>query len=404
MQGEGTSHLREVPKSRVFWTDVQGMSTFCQTSGTGAVAGRLRRRGMSIVYLSVMIVVLIALGGLAVNSIQLRMTKTEMQVSADAAALYGASGIRNIGVGGSTAAFAQARASFLENFPTSIPVANRPVLLDQDIELGTWNTTTRTFANTSNPAVATALRVTVRRTSATGNPVKLMLPFLDSVSPTHFGNVTATAIALLIPGQEKLISVPATSNPWLAGMPNGTVANNRNNPHNNPDYSPQANPVRLTDVTLTPGEVLTFDGINGGANNFPTDVRFNADGNTGWIVNNKYSQNRGPEHGKSDVVSPINSLIGVFLGPDNPANTPPPTSRLDFSTSASRDFQQLEPQLKQTFFIGDGLRSDGVTQTFKIPTGTTRLFIGTMDEYEWNNNQGGFSLTAHRVGRVMLVK
>jgi len=401
MQGEGTSHLREVPKSRVFWTDVQGMSTFCQTSGTGAV--RLRRRGMSIVYLSVMIVVLIGLGGLAVNSIQLRMTKTEMQVSADAAALYGASGIRNIGVGGITAAFAQARASFLENFPTSIPAANRPVLLDRDIELGTWNTTTRTFTTTSNPAVATALRVTVRRTSATGNPVKLMLPFLDSVSPTHFGNVTATAIALLIPGQEKLINVPATSNPWLAGMPNGTVANNRNNPHNNPDYSPQANPVRLTDVTLTPGEILTFDGINGGANNFPTDVRFNADGNTGWLVNNKYSQLRGPEHGKSDIKSPINSLIGVFLGPADPSLTNAPAT-LDFSTSSARDFAQLEPQLKQTFFIGDGLRDNGVTQTFKVPSGTTRLFIGTMDEYEWNNNQGGFGITTHVTGKVMLVK
>lgn len=367
-----------------------------------------KRAGVSMVYLIVMIPLLFGLGGIALDGLMLRSVKTDLQSATDAAALYGASGIRNIGVNGLSASYAQARQGFNDEFAAR-NAALKPNQQDQkvtlatsDIILGVWDNTNRTFTSNSNATVANAIRVTARRTAATGNSVKLfVLPVMPSGS--SFSDLTVTSIARLIPGQEVPMSIPATSNPWLAGMPNGTVANNNGNPHNNPDYAPRACPIQIPNITLTAGNVLTFDGINGGANNFPTDVRFNADGNTGWLVNNKYSQLRGPEHGKSDIKSPINSLIGVFLGPADPSLTNAPAT-LDFSTSSARDFAQLEPQLKQTFFIGDGLRDNGVTQTFKVPSGTTRLFIGTMDEYEWNNNQGGFGITTHVTGKVMLVK
>jgi hypothetical protein len=47
--------------------------------------------------------------------------------------------------------------------------------------------------------------------------------------------------------------------------------------------------------------------------------------------------------------------------------------------------------------------SDDVQQ-FIIPSGATRLYIGQMDEYEWNNNTGERTYRFTRPGRVELVK
>ncbi|HET9834372.1 MAG TPA: PEP-CTERM sorting domain-containing protein [Vicinamibacterales bacterium] len=50
------------------------------------------------------------------------------------------------------------------------------------------------------------------------------------------------------------------------------------------------------------------------------------------------------------------------------------------------------------FFIGDGRRLDGVTpQYFIVPNGATRLFLGTMDGFEWNNNAGSLDVTVAAV-------
>ena len=47
--------------------------------------------------------------------------------------------------------------------------------------------------------------------------------------------------------------------------------------------------------------------------------------------------------------------------------------------------------LKQTFYVGDGLTSGGVQQGRIVPAGATRLYLGTMDGYEWSNNSGAFT-------------
>jgi hypothetical protein len=51
------------------------------------------------------------------------------------------------------------------------------------------------------------------------------------------------------------------------------------------------------------------------------------------------------------------------------------------------------------FFIGDGLTSDsnagffdGEQQSFIVPSGATRLFLGTVDGEGWYNNTGSFSV------------
>ena len=94
-------------------------------------------------------------------------------------------------------------------------------------------------------------------------------------------------------------------------------------------------------------------------------------------------------------------LAGVFLGSDPPtANAP---GILDFSYNS--DFLSLDPQLQQTFFIGDGRTEtgEGYLQKFFVPLGATRLFLGLADGFDpstqtvsgppdyYGDNGGGFS-------------
>jgi hypothetical protein len=74
------------------------------------------------------------------------------------------------------------------------------------------------------------------------------------------------------------------------------------------------------------------------------------------------------------------SLWAVFLDASTPTGAHP--TSLDFSTSGlGIGFNNLSPLLRQTFFVGDGLTGTGAgsQQTFFIPTGATRLFLGVLD-------------------------
>ena len=95
-------------------------------------------------------------------------------------------------------------------------------------------------------------------------------------------------------------------------------------------------------------------------------------------------------------------LAGVFLTDADPVSLTAPAS-LDFSSTAlGRSFSFLAPELQQTFYIGDGLTGEGsgATQSFLVPDGATRLFLGIVDgayfvggpDY-YDNNVGSFSAT-----------
>ncbi len=60
-------------------------------------------------------------------------------------------------------------------------------------------------------------------------------------------------------------------------------------------------------------------------------------------------------------------LVGVFLTDEEPADPAP--VRLDFSEN--EDFDLLEPEIGQTFLIGDG-----IGRRYLVPQGATRLFLG----------------------------
>ncbi len=175
------------------------------------------------------------------------------------------------------------------------------------------------------------------------------------------------------------VTVPGTSDMWLAGMPDGSRASSI-------DRAPAQSPIRVL-MTLLPGMELTFSST-GWVNNMHATSGYSGDGNPGWIT----PHDVGSENGMSNARAPMNAVMGVFLGPAQPGGSTPPPA-LDFSTANARDYSSLSPLLRQIFFIGNGLTSGGVRQRIVVPAGATRLFLGTMDSYGWSDNSGSFSVT-----------
>ena len=176
--------------------------------------------------------------------------------------------------------------------------------------------------------------------------------------------------------------VPGTSNPWLAGMPGGSTASFS-------DTAPFQSPVEVL-LSFSPFDFLSFTSTGATDHcDFGGCLMAGADGD---LVEPPTGHWVGDENGIANVVAPIDALIGVFLGPAQPDSTAAPAT-LDFSTPGLRDFATLSPALKQPFFIGDGRRNDFTTlQYFVVPVGATRLFLGTMDGYDWFNNVGSLDV------------
>lgn len=188
------------------------------------------------------------------------------------------------------------------------------------------------------------------------------------------------------------ITVLGSANPFLAGMPDGSTASG--------DSAPDQSPALVSGLNLTDGGFLTFL-VNGSIDyggGSPTDT---PDGQT--PEEGFFATGHGAENGMGGYTTPANALVGVFLSSAQPDLTAAPAD-LDF-TSGSPDalgigFSALSPQLKQVFFIGDGLTGTGTgtAQQFNIPTGATRLYLGTVDGSGWFNNSGSFTVSATRSG------
>jgi hypothetical protein len=196
------------------------------------------------------------------------------------------------------------------------------------------------------------------------------------------GAVTLSVLlGSVVTSQAMLIVVPGTSNPWLAGMPNGSTASFG-------DVAPFQSPVLVSGIDLTSASALRFF-ATGLVSNGPGQT---IDGPDGGVVIPHFV---GPENGIADATAGVNSLVGVFLDNAQPNLTAAPAP-LTFSPSALT----ITPGLKQPFFIGDGLTGTGTgaVQRFIIPSGATRLFLGTMDGFEWNNNTGSFDVRVTPAG------
>jgi hypothetical protein len=207
--------------------------------------------------------------------------------------------------------------------------------------------------------------------------------------------VTIFLLLYLEPSVAEVV-VTGIANPYLAGMPDGTDAGWS-------DVAPQYSPILVSDITLQAGGWVEFSNVSGAVNNVPWGPGFPPDGDTTAIVHHSDGGGiNGPQFSKSDIITPINSLLGVFLDDAVPSGSAPGT--LDFTSPPARDFVELSPELKQVFFIGDGLTSTGVRQRIRIPAGATRLFLGTMDAYQWSSNWGLFTCRIDVVAPLLISK
>src|SRR5579872_3028314 len=170
-------------------------------------------------------------------------------------------------------------------------------------------------------------------------------------------------------GQQTVIVVPGTSDPWLAGMPNGSTASC--GPFGSEcDVAPNLSPPAVTGSVIVPGSTLTITATGLECYDPTPTCATGPDGNPSLPI----SHVNGAENGVSGITAPANALIGVFLGPNQPSLTPPP-AQLGSNTA---------PVLKQVFLIGS---SSHIT----VPAAATRLFLGPMDGFGWYDNYGSFT-------------
>ncbi|MFB3907353.1 MAG: PEP-CTERM sorting domain-containing protein [Candidatus Eisenbacteria bacterium] len=179
------------------------------------------------------------------------------------------------------------------------------------------------------------------------------------------------------------VVIPGHSDPWLAGMPDGATASCCYGGILC-DSSPSESPEVVAGLHLEADVAMSFN-VTGGTAQDPYYPLEHPDG--GYVTPHE----DGEDNGISTFNGPISSCIGVFLNDDQPDHTPAPEG-LDFGTPESRDYLTLSPLLKQVFFIGDGLTSNGVQQQIIVPEGATRLYLGPMDSCEWSNNIGQFEV------------
>jgi len=188
------------------------------------------------------------------------------------------------------------------------------------------------------------------------------------------------------------VTVPGTSDPWLAGMPSGSSASyNPSDPSvSGPDLAPAQSPVFVGNVV--PGSLITWSATGGVSNYSPPDPADIAGpkGDPTLIL----SHFNGAENGISDITVPVNALLGVFLGDSQPSVNPAPGAS-DFTLQADRNYTVLYPALQQVFYMGAGSTDTGIPQTVVAPQGATRLFLGTMDGYQWADNYGSFDVTVN---------
>jgi hypothetical protein len=204
--------------------------------------------------------------------------------------------------------------------------------------------------------------------------VARLKPLVDSISFDAPGKAVAAQGPWAPPLSSALVTVPGTSNPWLAGMPAGSQAGcflvGRLC-----DSVPGQSPVQVPRITLVPGTFLTFS-ATGAVSSGPCCALVGPDGAppTPFSRGTGSPQTVPAQNGIRGVSLPRSSLVGVFLGSERPDLSPPP----DPGPAAA-------PAVKQVFLIGSHAE-------VKVPQGATRLYLGTMDGYNWANNFGQFGV------------
>jgi hypothetical protein len=201
--------------------------------------------------------------------------------------------------------------------------------------------------------------------------------------PGLVSRIAALALGLAaFPVGAVTLTVLGTANPNLAGRADGYACCSG-------DALPTQAPVLVSGLAFAAGDALIFSATGGVAVSPGVPATNTPDGVSAFSMTNYGDGISAP----TDVR--VSALMGVFLGSADPTGAQTP-DRLSFASGL--DFQSLTPGIGQIFFIGDGLTSFsfdasspvGDAQLFYVPSGATRLFLGTSDGFGWFNNGGSF--------------
>jgi Flp pilus assembly protein TadG len=351
--------------------------------------------------------------GLAVDVARAQAAKAELHRIADAAAR---AAVANLS-GGTTAAQNAAVHIAAEN---TVDGAAITLNTSSDIVIGNWNSSTSTFTSGGTPN--NAVEVFARRTTARGNPIPLLFSSLVGVSTV---DVWASSIAALVTVHTSTQTVYGTNNLWLSGEPAGTTASEPDaeypdsdhrwkydlagtyggtdsSKNYSTDYSsgqPYSSPAQVS-FAISSGDIISVSVPTNSSNEVskgPGDDEGYANGTDvtkgGTVsIDQDEAADGVEEHEISDITTPGDTMVAVFLNNNVPDDGTAPTP-LDFSTQAERDYTSLSPQLQQSFYAGTGTTSTGSTQTITAPAGATRLFLASMDGHENSNNSGNYTAT-----------
>jgi Flp pilus assembly protein TadG len=408
-----------------------------------------RRHGVAIIYVFTVLLVLLAFCSFAVDLARVQTAKTEIRRAADAAARAGAAYLPQGSGSVTSAAIAMAANDKVDS--------QRLVLQSTDVSVGIWNKRTQTFSasgSADNITTFNAVQVVAQRTAARRNAIPLLF---GSILGADTCNVTATSVAALVSiSQPQQLYVSAHGNPWLAGEPAGTLGSEPDHGYsdkthpfkydvanptavasadasaaNGGSYSAPTDPTKVesTDYTsnepysspsefvlnVAPGSVVQIS-IPENSENVATNHGYltgdtpdyyatgSSNGSYAYYSDDAANPSlpqgtnttEGSEHGISNIIAPINSVIGVFLdktGSTDGADSESAPTGTDYSVESNQDYTSAEPQLNQSFYVGDGQNSSGIQQTIIVPNNAYALFLGTMDGHEWSNNVGGYHAT-----------
>jgi hypothetical protein len=169
------------------------------------------------------------------------------------------------------------------------------------------------------------------------------------------------------------IVVPATTDIWLAGQPNGASVTGYFGTNTAPANSP-------IPIGVNGGDVLTFSNVVDSSGGVSVDgSNFDTTPDAGVFYPDEYAFSPGSFNGISLAHLPADALVGVFVAAGGPSGTAP--AALDFTGLGGYSFVTLSPALDQLFFIGDGLTGTGTgsVQGFIAPAGAATLYLAVAD-------------------------
>ncbi|HUP02918.1 MAG TPA: hypothetical protein VMU19_02935 [Bryobacteraceae bacterium] len=196
---------------------------------------------------------------------------------------------------------------------------------------------------------------------------------------------TVILAAVCVAQADVSVVVPATTDIWLAGQPNGaSVAG-----YFGTDFAPANSPIA---INVTAGSIIRFSASDGA----PVSVDgtcFDTAADAGVCYADEFGFSAGDANGISLAHVPAGALVGVFVAAGGPSGPTP--LALDFSTSGiGTAFTSLSPALDQLFFIGDGwtgtATGSGSQQLFTAPAGAGTLYLAVSDSVGSSVGNSGY--------------